>query len=428
MDMAMTSLGMIGWWELTTILGVLALMMGMLVGVVFLAVWLSKRKVSSPVPPPAASTVRLATCPRCGLPLPADAPQGLCPRCVLQVGFETQDAAEPAFQDAAGRPNAPGPDDLAAHFPQLEIIELLGQGGMGAVYKARQKDLDRFVALKVLPGGAGRDPAFAERFTREARALAKLSHPNIVAVHDFGQIQRTGGSDAAGGKQEVLYYFVMEFIDGPNLRRLMQNQRLSPREAMTIVPQICEALQFAHDGGVVHRDIKPENILLDKKGRVKIADFGIAKIAGKRGDFSRTSYRSRSPRRHLFVGRGVLRNADRRAAAGQLRRAVLPRTRDAGGCPVGRGGVEGVGKGTGAPLSARQRGEDGCGNDCRRGTSVECREPEYGRPDKSAALGTDDRNSRQPPVPAGGGRCVLGAAFLHHHGPDALLRASGPGS
>jgi len=279
---------MIGVWELIIILGILALMAAAVVGVVFLAVWLSKRNVSSPVPPPAASTVRLATCPRCGLPLPADAPQGLCPRCVLQVGFETQDAAEPAFQDAAGRPNAPNPRELAAHFPQLEIIELLGQGGMGAVYKARQKDLDRFVALKVLPGGAGRDPAFAERFMREARALAKLSHPNIVAVHDFGQIQRTGGSDAADGKHELLYYFVMEFIDGPNLRQLMQNQRLSPREAMTIVPQICEALQFAHDGGVVHRDIKPENILLDKKGRVKIADFGIAKIAGKRGDFSLT--------------------------------------------------------------------------------------------------------------------------------------------
>ena len=137
---------------------------------------------------------------------------------------------------------------------------------MGAVYKARQPALDRLVALKILPPQAAGGPGFAERFDREARALARLSHPNIVAVHEFGQ---------AGG----LPYFLMEFVDGLNLRQLEQAGQLSPAEALRIVPQICEALQFAHDAGIVHRDIKPENILLDKKGRVKIADFGIAKIS-----------------------------------------------------------------------------------------------------------------------------------------------------
>jgi serine/threonine protein kinase len=160
----------------------------------------------------------------------------------------------------------PAPTELATQFPQLDIIELLGQGGMGAVYKARQKQLERLVALKILPPEVGRTEAFAERFAREARSLAKLSHPRIVSVHDFGHTE------------EGLYYFIMEFIDGTDLRRMIQSGKLSPAEALAIVPQVCEALQFAHEEGIVHRDVKPENILLDKKGRVKIADFGLAKL------------------------------------------------------------------------------------------------------------------------------------------------------
>jgi serine/threonine protein kinase len=162
----------------------------------------------------------------------------------------------------------PAPADLAAHFPQLEILELLGKGGMGAVYKARQSKLDRLVALKILPPEAGRDPAFAERFTREARALARLNHPHVVAVHDFGE-------------SHGLYYFIMEYVDGANLRHLMTAGGLTAAQTLQIVPKICEALQYAHDEGIVHRDIKPENILLDKKGRVKIADFGLAKLLGQ---------------------------------------------------------------------------------------------------------------------------------------------------
>jgi serine/threonine protein kinase len=161
----------------------------------------------------------------------------------------------------------PSLEELAQQFPQLEILELLGQGGMGIVYKARQPRLDRLVALKVLPPEAGRDPAFAERFAREARALAKLSHPGIVTVYDFGE------SDGR-------FYLLMEFVDGVNLRHLLREGRLKPEEALQIVPQLCEALQYAHEQGVVHRDIKPENILLDKKGHVKIADFGLAKLLG----------------------------------------------------------------------------------------------------------------------------------------------------
>jgi predicted Ser/Thr protein kinase len=160
----------------------------------------------------------------------------------------------------------PEPAELAKQFLQLDIIELLGQGGMGAVYKARQRELDRLVALKILPPQAGQTEAFAERFTREARSLAKLNHPHIVTVYDFG---RTA---------EGLYYFIMEFVDGTDLRQAIRAGNIEPAEALAIVPQVCEALQYAHEEGIVHRDIKPENILLDRKGRVKIADFGLAKL------------------------------------------------------------------------------------------------------------------------------------------------------
>jgi serine/threonine protein kinase len=206
-------------------------------------------------------------CPSCHKPLPPDVPLGLCPECLIKSGFAT--GTEPGAAGAEGAGFVPPPVELIARlFPQLEIIELIGKGGMGAVYKARQPALDRFVALKILRPGTAGDPGFAERFNREARALARLNHPNIVGVHDFGQ---------AGG----LHFLVMEFVDGANLREVEHAGQLAPEQALAIVPQICEALQFAHGEGIVHRDIKPENILLDKKGRVKITDFGIAKILGQ---------------------------------------------------------------------------------------------------------------------------------------------------
>jgi len=210
------------------------------------------------------------TCPACGKPLPTDAPQGLCPPCLAQSALGSQPGGDETLASGS-KPGSSGPaaiqPEIARLFPQLEILELLGQGGMGVVYKARQPQLDRLVALKVMRADLSRDPAFAERFLREARALAKLSHPNIVAIHDFGQV---------GG----VFYFIMEFVDGLNLRQMLQTGRITPVEALAIVPKLCDALQFAHDEGVTHRDIKPENILMDRKGRVKMADFGLAKLTG----------------------------------------------------------------------------------------------------------------------------------------------------
>ncbi|MGI8966536.1 MAG: protein kinase domain-containing protein, partial [Limisphaerales bacterium] len=202
-------------------------------------------------------------CPQCGTPLKSPALGGLCPACLLKQGVAGDTATAGRFPFF----EPPSVAELAAKFPQLDILELIGKGGMGAVYKARQKELDRIVALKILPPGIGNEAGFAERFSREAKALAKLNHPGIVTIHDFG-------------RADGLYYFVMEFVDGVNLRQLLQGSRISPHEALAIVPQICDALQFAHDHGIVHRDIKPENILMDRRGRVKVADFGLAKLVG----------------------------------------------------------------------------------------------------------------------------------------------------
>jgi serine/threonine protein kinase len=259
-------------------------------------------------------------CPRCQTPLPPDAPQGLCPKCLFAAVATPTEADQPA----GNRPAPPPLTEIAAAFPQLEILEFIGQGGMGFVFKARQPKLDRLVALKILPQSLAADPTFAERFNREARLLARLNHPGIVTVHDFGVAVAAGILPAVepgvppGGKgveisgtlpnSEAIasptanpdgkmppsrsgqrpdatqfYYLLMEFVDGVNLRQAMQAGRFTPAQALAIVPKICEALHFAHNEGVLHRDIKPENILLDAKGRVKIADFGIAKLMGNAG-------------------------------------------------------------------------------------------------------------------------------------------------
>ena len=205
---------------------------------------------------------------------------------VLEIDYRRRKGESPELQDYADRfPNdakairdalgiepqsskgfePPSVKQIGKLFPELEIVELLGAGGMGAVYKARQKGLDRFVALKILPEEFGHDVKFALRFTREARTLARLNHPNIVSVFEFGNV-------------EDIYYFLMEFVDGSTLRDVVRAGQLDPEHALAIVPKLCDALQYAHDQAVVHRDIKPENILMAKDGAVKIADFGLSRI------------------------------------------------------------------------------------------------------------------------------------------------------
>ncbi len=161
----------------------------------------------------------------------------------------------------------PTPEHLQQMLPAYEILSILGQGGMGAVYKGRQKSLDRVVAIKILPPEAAEDDMqFAERFKNEARTMAKMNHPAIVHVYDFGETT------------EGQLYIVMEFIDGTDVAKMIQSQGKLPEDyALSITAHVCDALGYAHTQGVVHRDIKPANVLINMAGQVKVADFGLAK-------------------------------------------------------------------------------------------------------------------------------------------------------
>lgn len=149
-------------------------------------------------------------------------------------------------------------------IPGYELTELLGRGGMGEVWRARQTSLGRMVAVKLLPEDLAKDREFVARFEKEATALARLSHPNIIQIIDRGE---------ASGHY---YYFVMEFVDGTSLRELMNAKKLTVPEVVRLVTQILRAMEAAHDGGIIHRDLKPENILVDARGHAKVADFGLA--------------------------------------------------------------------------------------------------------------------------------------------------------
>jgi predicted Ser/Thr protein kinase len=211
----------------------------------------------------------LVQCKKCGKSYSAGVVnkdfQGVCPNCIAAFAMDDMLMspldAPPPDTDRTTVYLAPG-----TVFQGLEIQAVIGQGGMGVVYRARQTSLDRLVAVKVMSDRLAGDSDFVRRFEKEARAMAALSHPNIVAVYSYG-------IDAGR------CFIVMEHVDGVNLRQVIRDRKLMPEEALRIVPQLCDALDYAHTEGVVHRDIKPENILLDKKGRVKITDFGLAKMA-----------------------------------------------------------------------------------------------------------------------------------------------------
>lgn len=197
-----------------------------------------------------------------------------CQICLLQLGLsqgvgggvgkrQVLGASVGHESEADGWPSIA---ELNSRFPQLEITRLIGRGGMGAIYQARQTSLDRDVALKLIAKEVSQDPTFVERFEREAKTLAKLSHPNIVTIYDFGYT-----SDGVA-------YLIMEFVDGINLREAMRSRSVGPEDALDVIATICRALEYAHSRGVIHRDIKPENILLGDDGSLKVVDFGIAKI------------------------------------------------------------------------------------------------------------------------------------------------------
>lgn len=163
----------------------------------------------------------------------------------------------------------PAPDELALLLPSFAITRLIGRGGMGAVYHGIQLSLGREVAIKLLPPELGAEPEFEARFRPEAMAMAKLNHPNIVQIFDFGE--------TVGGH----HYIVMEYVDGPDLRQLIRDGGIDAKTALQAVGRICEALEYAHSAGFIHRDIKPTNIFISSKGMLKIGDFGLVKLVGE---------------------------------------------------------------------------------------------------------------------------------------------------
>jgi serine/threonine protein kinase/outer membrane protein assembly factor BamB len=176
----------------------------------------------------------------------------ICPACANQ---QTVASAPPVAETATV---------TTAKFGKYELLGEIARGGVGIIYKARQPGLNRLVAVKVLLGGAAASSQQVQRFMNEARAAAKLQHPHIVPIHDFGT-------------QDGQYFFTMDFVEGESLADVIARGPIPPREALTIARQVADALHYAHEHGVIHRDIKPGNILLDKEGRVQVTDFGLAK-------------------------------------------------------------------------------------------------------------------------------------------------------
>lgn len=155
-------------------------------------------------------------------------------------------------------------ESLADLFPAYQFDYLIAQGSMGVVYKARQRSLDRDVAIKILPRELGNDPVFRSSFEAEARAMARLTHPNLIRVYDFGDF-------------EGLLYIVMEYVPGKSLYHSAHGKAIEAKQAVEIIIAACRGLAHAHENGIVHRDIKPANILLTPKCEPKIGDFGLAR-------------------------------------------------------------------------------------------------------------------------------------------------------
>ena len=171
----------------------------------------------------------------------------------------------------------PSVDELSVSLPDYEILDILGIGGMAAVYKARQKSLDRLVAIKILPNFTGPDEhQFAARFEREAKVMAQMDHGNIVRLYDSGQTE------------DGLRFIAMEFVDGADLHTALKTRNITVEHTLSWLPQVCDALQSAHDRGLIHRDIKPANIFISHEGTVKVGDFGLAKIGGRQNETSLT--------------------------------------------------------------------------------------------------------------------------------------------
>src|SRR5262245_2073412 len=234
------------------------------------------------------SVIRI--CHKCGAKIFSNAPKGFCIACVLEkaLGVEAETlvgtVVDPGLAEQLARDEATGAppvkiaaraDELLGELGDYELLEVVGRGGQGVVFRARQKSLNRIVALKVISLGQWASTAHLKRFRLEAEAAARLEHPGIVPIHEVGE--RDGSC-----------YFSMKFVEGGQLDQVAKREPMPPRRAVELIAKVARTVHYAHEHGILHRDIKPGNILLDREGEPHLTDFGLARLVESESSVTHT--------------------------------------------------------------------------------------------------------------------------------------------
>src|SRR5262245_32121404 len=219
-------------------------------------------------------------CRKCGAAIPPDSPQNSCGACLLETGLDADEtereeggSASPKTINAFGE-RVP-PSQMLMDFGDYELLEQIGRGGQDVVFRARQKSLNRTVALKVINLGQWSSKAHVKRFRREAETAASLDHAGIVPIHEVGE-------------REGSCYFSMKFVEGGQLDEVVRRSPISIRHAVELIAKVARTVHYAHEHGTLHRDIKPGNILLDAKGEPLLTDFGLARLTESESTVTRT--------------------------------------------------------------------------------------------------------------------------------------------